>query len=69
MTGIAQSPLRSWRKAACQHACHIHPVQQEPVFMFMIVGVLLIGMAVAIPRARSIRSLQSNLPLTEKKGV
>ena len=38
-------------------------------FMFMIVGVLLIGMAVAIPRARSIRSLQSNLPLTEKKGV
>ena len=38
-------------------------------FMLMIVGVLLIGMAVAIPRARSIRSLQNNLPLTEKKGV
>lgn len=38
-------------------------------FMLMIVGVLLIGMAVAIPRARSIRSLQSDLPLTEKKGV
>jgi len=38
-------------------------------FMFMIVGVLLIGMAVAIPRARSIRALQSNLPPTEKKGA
>ena len=33
-------------------------------FMLMIVGVLLIGMAVAIPRARSIRSLQNNLSLT-----
>ena len=38
-------------------------------FMLMIVGVLLIGMAVAIPRARSIRSLQNNLSLTKKKGV
>ena len=37
--------------------------------MLMIVGVLLIGMAVAIPRARSIRSLQNNLSLTKKKGV
>ena len=38
-------------------------------FMFMIVGVLLIGMAVAIPRTRSVRALQNNLPPLEKKDA